>query len=304
MANTTSNLHTSLLRPSVIHILRAAGFHSTRPSVLDTLVNLTERHLLLLARTTAEHALLSHNSLIPGLTDVRLALGECGVLGPVDSAAEEEWRERKRRGNALVEGEGGGEERVASLKRKRDARDVREVETFERWVLGGRNAEIRRVAGILPDVGALGVGVGGEAVVGEDWLTVLRKKVGRGGEEERLRGTVLGEGGGGAVGGGEIGPVVIEGGPVGSLDEWARLLRERAVGAAEKNVEHANADEMDTSESTLNHEEVPEEDGQGVDEDIKTTSEPLQEVKADDVVVPKSQSDDEMQDGVKNEDGT
>lgn len=50
----TNTLHQELLRPAVLHILRAAGFHSSKPSVLDTLTDLCARHLLLLAQCTAQ----------------------------------------------------------------------------------------------------------------------------------------------------------------------------------------------------------------------------------------------------------
>ncbi|RAL66677.1 hypothetical protein DID88_006359 [Monilinia fructigena] len=46
---TPQALHHALLRPSILHILRAAGYHSTRPSVLDT--------------ATAAHADLNHADL-------------------------------------------------------------------------------------------------------------------------------------------------------------------------------------------------------------------------------------------------
>src|SRR4051794_36003097 len=61
IAMSADELYFQLLRPSIIHILRAAGFHSTRPSVLDTLCDLFIRYLTLLASSTATHAALNHN---------------------------------------------------------------------------------------------------------------------------------------------------------------------------------------------------------------------------------------------------
>ncbi|EMC93283.1 hypothetical protein BAUCODRAFT_235095 [Baudoinia panamericana UAMH 10762] len=137
------DLHRALLRPSIIHILRAAGFHSTRPSVLDTLTNIAERYLLLLATTTARHAANSHN----------------------DAGMEEE--------------------------------DLADVRVFEEWFDGAQHAEMRRVAGMVPDAGAAGtapaVGVGGGVVVAEDFL------------------------------------VVVEGGPVQRVRDWRPRLEERSV---------------------------------------------------------------------------
>ena len=132
------DLHRALLRPAIIHTLRAAGFHSTRPSVLDTLTNLAERHLLLCAATTAAHAANAHNDPRPTISDVRTALTACGVLTPAAGAAEEEWAELMREPLGEVEaraermgmgkGGGAGARRVAAERRRRAERDLLDVE--------------------------------------------------------------------------------------------------------------------------------------------------------------------------------
>lgn len=216
------DLHRALLRPAIIHLLRAAGFHSTKPSVLDTLTNLAERHLLLLASTTAQHALLSHNDPLPTISDVRMALTDCGVLHPVTDPAEEAWRERMRKPLVeIADVPQGGRQRQAAQKRKRDEDDTRDVREFTRWFDGPAHREARRVAGMIPDLtstaaGAAAlpaVGVGGGVVQAEDFLSALKKKHGKAGDDSRLRGTVL-----------SYLPdekdVVIEGGPVQSLRDW------------------------------------------------------------------------------------
>ncbi|TKA22315.1 hypothetical protein B0A50_08040 [Salinomyces thailandicus] len=222
------DLHRALLRPAIIHILRAAGFHSTRPSVLDTLTNIAERYILLLASTTVQHAYNAHNDPVPTITDVRMALTDCAVLLPSDSAAEEEWRELMRVPIAEMgaSAEKGGQRRMAAEKRKRDERDLQDVTAFKRWISGGQHAEIRRVAGLMPDASATGampaVGVGGGVVQAEDFLTVLRKKHGKAGQDDsRLVGTVLG-------GEGEEREVVIEGGPVQRIRDWRPRNEERS----------------------------------------------------------------------------
>jgi transcription initiation factor TFIID subunit 3 len=120
---TPQALHHSLLRPCVLHILRAAGYHSTRPSVLDTLTDLAARYILLLAQTTATHAALNHNepelALEVSLQDVRMAMQDCGALTPEKVLEEQEF---------------DGEE------------DTRGVEAFISWAMGAGNSEIRRVA--------------------------------------------------------------------------------------------------------------------------------------------------------------
>ena len=216
MASQTHELHRSLLRPAIIHALRAAGFHSTRPFVLDTLVSLAERFLLLLASTTVQHALNAHDDPAPTITDVRGAMQECGILFPIASASQEAWTELMRPGaSELARGafEGGGRKRVEVEKRKRQEEDVADITTFARWFEGSQYAEIKRVAGFGTD-GAGAVGVGGNRVVADDFLTSLkRRKVGFGADEGRWVGTALGE----ASEGTEI---LIEGAPVQRLEDW------------------------------------------------------------------------------------
>ena len=222
------DLHRALLRPAIIHTLRAAGFHSTKPSVLDTLTNIAERHLLLLASTTAQYALNTHSDPIPTITDVRLALTDCGVLIPAEGAAEVEWRELMR---VPVEDmasavEKGGQKRMIAEKRKRHEEDLKDVTEFKRWFDGSQYTEIRRIAGMVPDTSATGampaVGVGGGVVQAEDFLTVLKKKHGKGGDESRLQGTVLGRDA-------EDKEIMIEGGPVQKINDWRPRREDRPV---------------------------------------------------------------------------
>ena len=141
------DLYTSLLRPPILHILRAAGFHATRPAVLDTLVDLAARYLALLASTAASHASINHNDLTPTITDVRMALYDVGALRPQISIMEEQSR---------------GEE------------DLRGVEAFIEWVMGEGNKEIRRIAGLAAMEGEAAEV---EALVDrEDFLTGIKYK--------------------------------------------------------------------------------------------------------------------------------
>ncbi|GAB7364471.1 hypothetical protein MBLNU230_g5281t1 [Neophaeotheca triangularis] len=255
-------LHASLLRPPLLQLLRSIGFTSTKPSVLDTLTDLTQRYLLLLAETTAKNALAAQNLDTPSLGDVRMALQECGALTGFDEggAALEGWREAMRAPlGALGEGDEGvfgGEEareaRVSGVKRKREERDIGEVREWKRWFEGNANREFRRVAGTLPESGAAvagggvgAVGVGGGRVQGEDFLQGLKKKSfgpGKSGgtgigmglveAEGRLVGTVLGQRSkSGDDQEKENEKVVkVEGGPVGRLSEWKPRVQEVGPG--------------------------------------------------------------------------
>lgn len=122
----TQALYSSLLRPPILHIIRAAGFHSTRPAVLDTVVDLTVCYLMLLASSTVSHAHSNHNDACPDITDIRMALQDVGAFVPQMSAMEELWN---------------GEE------------DMRGLENFLDWVKGDVHKEIRRIAGLASTEG-------------------------------------------------------------------------------------------------------------------------------------------------------
>ncbi|KAL9577184.1 MAG: hypothetical protein Q9203_007556 [Teloschistes exilis] len=195
-------LYTSLLRPPVIHILRAAGFHTTKPAVLDTLVDLAARYITLLASRAAAHAQESHNDHILTITDVRMALQDVGALWPQKSAMEEHIM---------------GEE------------DMRGVEAFVKWMKGDEHREIRRIAGLIDSEAAMpGVDMPTEK---EDFLTgtspvlpypcrgsnlpkALKKKHNKTGEVSRFQGTALGTHA-------EDKPIRIEGGPIETIQDWS-----------------------------------------------------------------------------------
>lgn len=235
----SETLHTYLLRPAVIHILRAAGFHGVRPSVLDTLTDLCARHIQLLAERTACEVYnrtcvdtfeepgedIIHVDLPPSLdsaptvTDVRLALTSAAVFPSSLSASEETWRESLRK--PLHTFRAGAREKE---RQRRDAEDTRDIREFVDWATGPANNEIRRIAGVLKDAeeqrsaeGLLPEGAGPR----DDYLTALKKKHSKTGEEARYAGTVLGKAAE------EKGALKIEGGPA-SLDAWrAQLKRKR-----------------------------------------------------------------------------
>lgn len=190
------NLHNALLRPPIIQILRAQGFHSTRPSVLESIADLTGRYLMILASSTASHAANSHpDDPAPVLEDVYQALQDAGALRPQLREWEEEW---------------AGDE------------DLRGLETILGWITGPAHREIRRIAGFVPSEGDM---VDPDAVEKEDYLTALKKKHSKTGEESRYAGTVLGKSA-------EEHPVVIEGGAP-SIRDWSAQVRSRAPNSPE-----------------------------------------------------------------------
>lgn len=125
----------ALLRPAVLQILRATGYHSAKTSVLDSVTDLAARYFLHLCQLTALYAahnndepplLPEHNGTpvnpvipAPTVVDVRMALQRVGALLPERIEEEQEYL---------------GEE------------DTRGVEAFVAWAMGSLNREITRIA--------------------------------------------------------------------------------------------------------------------------------------------------------------
>jgi transcription initiation factor TFIID subunit 3 len=146
-----NDLFLNLLRPAVLHILRATGFQHGKPSAVDTIVDLTARYLSLLAERTAYNAFSNHNDLTPDISDVRMAMQDCALLVPTMTAGEELWKEILRKPLDEYNEETGARENEAA---RRDAEDTADVTEFIEWVKGEQNKEIRRIAGIYKPVAA------------------------------------------------------------------------------------------------------------------------------------------------------
>lgn len=172
----------------MLHILRAVGYHATKPDVLDTIVDLAARYLSMLASKAAIHAQENHSDTDLSITDVRMALEDVGALRPQRSAMEE---------------------RITGQE------DMRGIDAFIKWMQGDEHREIRRIAGMTENEAPV-PGLDSPAEK-EDFLTALKKKHNKTGESSRFQGTVLGTYA-------EEKPVRIEGGPSASLQEWAAQL--------------------------------------------------------------------------------
>lgn len=128
---TTSDLHSALLRPAVLQVLKAMGFSIARPAVVDTLTDLTARYLLLLAAETAKTAMNNHDNNVPTIQDVRLALDKVGALRPQMKPTEEAAKKWEYVDGDLVPFE-----------------DLRGIRNFVKWAEGPIHKEIRRVGGL------------------------------------------------------------------------------------------------------------------------------------------------------------
>lgn len=141
-------LHHALLRPAILQILRAAGFHVAKPSVVDTLTDIAARYIELLADRTVTFANLNHNDSTPDITDVRMALVDCGLLTPTQTASEEVWKELLREPLHEVPERNGLQQKEIQ---RRDAEDTHEIKEFIAWFHGPVHEEIKRVAGFIPE---------------------------------------------------------------------------------------------------------------------------------------------------------
>lgn len=247
-ATSTQTLHRQLLSPPVLDILRAAGFTRARPAVLDTVVDLTYRYLNLLSTHTAVHAQARCAGTADEpeitITDIRKALQDVGALHPQLSELEELARgEEDMRGvEAFLEWASGDVN--AEIRRIAGMSPPSSSIAATAAVSGGATAAgtAGEMVGNTVTKGTNMVGSGrrlsaaavtavaaaeAEAVLAtaerEDYLTQLKKKHSKTGEESRWQGTVLGK---------DMGEreVIIEGWEVSDLEGWGRRLRMRQMG--------------------------------------------------------------------------
>ena len=206
---------------AILQILRAQGFHAAKPSVIDTLTEVVANYLILLSSRTLAHALSNHGDSEPTITDARMAMVDCGLLAPTQTSSEEVWRELLRVPISQVNESNGLRTKERA---RRDKEDTEGIHEFLDWISGSAIKETKRVAGFTGDevLGAAAPELLDLNENKEDYLTVMKKKHSKLGEESRFSGTVLGK---------EVdnrGPVIIEGGPA-TLREWQemRIARSR-----------------------------------------------------------------------------
>lgn len=193
---TASDLHSALLRPAVLQVLKASGFSLAKPAVVDSLADLAAKYLLLVASESAEFALSNHGDNQPTVQDVRLALEKVGALRPQMKATEEFAKGTEMVDGVLVPFE-----------------DLRGVRSFVKWAEGPIHKEIRRVGGLdggdTDNVADLAAGM----EENEDYVTAIKKKHSKTAEESRFQGTTLGKDG-------DLHPISIAGGSLDSLAAW------------------------------------------------------------------------------------
>ncbi|KAL2126797.1 hypothetical protein VTI74DRAFT_220 [Chaetomium olivicolor] len=180
----------ALLRPAVLQILRATGYHGAKTSVLDSVTDLAARYFFHLCQLTALYATQNNdepsplasngNPAVPAPTivDVRMALQRAGALLPERIPEEQEFL---------------------------GAEDTRGVEAFIAWATGPLNREVKRIA--LDGVDEAG-----------DYLDALKKKHSKNDDDSKYLGTLLGK----SI---EHGDVLVEGGECPSIFVWEERRR-------------------------------------------------------------------------------
>lgn len=217
-------LHHALLRPAIIQILRAQGFSGAKPSVVDTFTDIAARYITLLATSALTHAHAHHDE--PGLdvTDVRMAMLECGMLQPSTTASQEAWREILRRPIHDIPDRNDLQDTVMAT---RDEEDTQDITAFARFFRSNAFREIVRVAGLVPDEDAAATAVvvatEGEKRKPQNYLALLKKKQSKTGEGSKFQGTLLGSPS-------EMRGIKIDGatGLPESIEEWGERVKQRS----------------------------------------------------------------------------
>lgn len=211
----------ALLKPAVIQMLRAAGFQGTRPAVADTLTEITSKYIMLLASQAMAFAHLNHGDAIPDITDTRMALMNCALLQPGQTASEEMWKELLRQ--PIDEIPEGSVLRKKEAE-KRDEEDTHEIKAFISWFDGPVYKEQMRIAGLAKEsISAEVIAEGLELVKHVDYFTALKQKHSKTGEVSRFQGTVLGKEA-------EARQIKIEGPPglPESIGQWNEIVKHRS----------------------------------------------------------------------------
>ncbi|UNI20989.1 hypothetical protein JDV02_007024 [Purpureocillium takamizusanense] len=178
----------ALLRPVILQVLRAAGYHATRGAVLDSLTDLAARYLQTLCEKTAAHAVHARGEASDyTVVELRMALQDVGALQPERTPTDEHWRQN---------GDDGDE-------------DLRGVDEFLEWFSGP----------VMKELMEMGKGDGESDAT--DYLSALKMKHSKAGEDSKWNGTLIGK----PLD--AVADIQVEGGPIMSIDDWV-MERSRA----------------------------------------------------------------------------
>ncbi|KAJ6445811.1 bromodomain associated domain-containingprotein [Purpureocillium lavendulum] len=173
----------ALLRPVILQVLRAAGYHATRGAVLDSLTDLAARYMQTLCEKTAAHSVHARGDASDyTVVELRMALQDVGAMQPERTPTDQDWR---------------GDE------------DTRGVEEFLEWFSGPMMKELMEM------------GKGDGESDATDYLSALKMKHSKTGEDSKWNGTLIGK----PID--TVAEIQVEGGPITSIDDWV-MDRSRA----------------------------------------------------------------------------
>ncbi|AEO54106.1 hypothetical protein MYCTH_2296260 [Thermothelomyces thermophilus ATCC 42464] len=230
----------ALLRPAVLQILRATGYHAAKTCVIDSVTDLAARYFLHICHLTAVFATHNNEGLPPSPSPspsppLAPSSSSPGVPPPASTSVTDappvtttttttttaatlvnpavpaptivDVRMALQRAGALLP------ERIAEEQEYVGEEDTRGVDNFIAWAMGPLNREIARIA------------LDGNDEAG-DYLDALKKKHSKNDDDSKFLGTLLGR----SI---EHGDVLVEGG------EWPSILawEERRRLASEKTPE-------------------------------------------------------------------
>ncbi|KAH6660015.1 hypothetical protein BKA67DRAFT_530135 [Truncatella angustata] len=197
---TYSKFHLALLKPVVLQILRATGYYTTKPSVLEALTELVADYIFntaVAARKAMEH----NHPESPEMTlpDLRIGLEYMGAFN----------HDENKREDRDFDGDKG----------------LRGIHDFKAWFDGKHNSRLTRIAeafqqsGVLLEAPPLEEGPQKVERPPIDYLSQLKQKHSKN-DDSRYASTILGKPF-------DHGEVLVEGGPVSSIDEWCGMMFER-----------------------------------------------------------------------------
>ncbi|KAL2169843.1 hypothetical protein VTG60DRAFT_5584 [Thermothelomyces hinnuleus] len=224
----------ALLRPAVLQILRATGYHAAKTSVIDSVTDLAARYFLHICHLTAVFATHNNEGLPPSPSPsppLAPSSSSPGVPPPASTSVADappvttttttaatatttaatlvnpavpaptivDVRMALQRAGALLP------ERIAEEQEYVGEEDMRGVDNFIAWAMGPLNREIARIA------------LDGNDEAG-DYLDALKKKHSKNDDDSKFLGTLLGR----SI---EHGDVLVEGGECPSILAWEERRR-------------------------------------------------------------------------------
>ncbi|KAK9770627.1 putative Bromodomain associated domain-containing protein [Seiridium cardinale] len=196
---TYKKFHLALLRPAILQILRAQGYYTCKPTVLEFFTEIVADYIFNTAVAT-RRAMEHNHPETPEVTlpDLRQGLEYMGAFNRDENKRED----REYAGDS----------------------ELRGIEQFKAWFDEKQNQRITRIAEAFAQTGLLleappleeGKKIERPPI---DYLSQLKQKHSKN-DDSRYASTILGKPS-------DHGEILVEGGPVSSIDEWRDMMFQR-----------------------------------------------------------------------------